>query len=116
MVEESHRQFLAAQRGAGEIPCETIATPKETVTYTQMLELMRQAPAPMRLNYVQVQSNFNGSNTFGTIKICMSRTLNKFLFPSRGSNRGPFDLEASTLPRRYKSRVVPQGSTSVSYT
>ena len=31
-------------------------------------------------------------------------------------NRGPFDLQSSTLPRRYKSRLVPQGSTSVLYT
>ena len=46
----------------------------------------------------------------------LSWTLKKFLCPSRGSNRGPIDLEASTLPRRYKSRLVPQGSTSVSYT
>ena len=43
----------------------------------------------------------------------LSRTLKKFPCPGRGSNRGPFDLEASTLPRRYKSRLVPQGSTSV---
>ena len=42
----------------------------------------------------------------------LSRTLKKFLCPSRGSNRGPFDLEASTLPRRYISRLVPQGSTN----
>ena len=45
----------------------------------------------------------------------LSRTLKKSPCPSRGSNRGPFDLQSSTLPRRYKSRLVPQGSTSVSY-
>ena len=46
----------------------------------------------------------------------LSRTLKKFSCPSRGSNRGPFDLQSSTLPRRYKNRLVPQGSTSVLYT
>ena len=46
----------------------------------------------------------------------MSRTLKKSPCPSRGSNRGPFDLQSSTLPRRYKSRLVPQGSTSILYT
>ena len=29
---------------------------------------------------------------------------------------GPLDSKSYTLPRRYKSRLVPQGSTSVSYT
>ena len=43
----------------------------------------------------------------------LSRTLKKSSCPGRGSNRGPFDLQSSTLPRRYKSRLVPQGSTSV---
>ena len=38
----------------------------------------------------------------------LSRTLKKSPYPGRGSNRGPFDLEASTLPRRCKSRLVPQ--------
>ena len=46
----------------------------------------------------------------------LSRTLVKIPCPGRGSNRGPFDLQSSTLPRRYKSWLVPQGSTSVSYT
>ena len=46
----------------------------------------------------------------------LSRTLKKSPCPSRGSNRGPFDLQSSTLPRRYKSRLVPQGSTSILYT
>ena len=32
---------------------------------------------------------------------------------SRGSNQGPFDLQYSTLVYSYKSRLVPQGSTSV---
>ena len=50
------------------------------------------------------------------VELFSSRTLKKSPCPGRGSNRGPFDLEASTLPRRYKSRLVPQGSTSVSYT
>ena len=36
--------------------------------------------------------------------------------PGRGSNRGSFDLKSSTLPRRYKSPLVPQGRTSVWYT
>ena len=31
----------------------------------------------------------------------LSRTLKKSPCPGRGSNRGPFNLEASTLPRRY---------------
>ena len=48
--------------------------------------------------------------------LLLSRTLKKFQCPSRESNRGPFNLQSSTLPRRYKSRLVPQGSTSVSYT
>ena len=39
--------------------------------------------------------------------------LKKSPCPGLGSNRGPFDLKSSTLPRRYKSRLVPQGSTSV---
>ena len=43
----------------------------------------------------------------------LSRTLKKSPCPSRGSNRGPFDLKSCTLLRRYKSRLVPQGSTSV---
>ena len=33
----------------------------------------------------------------------LSRTLKKFPCPSRGSNRGPFDPEASTLPRAIKA-------------
>ena len=37
--------------------------------------------------------------------------------PCRGSNRGPRPLtcEANTLPRCYKSRLEPQGSTSALY-
>ena len=46
----------------------------------------------------------------------LSQTLKKIQCPGRGSNRGPFDLQSSTLPRRYKSWLVPQGSTSVLYT
>ena len=46
----------------------------------------------------------------------VSRTLKISPCPGRGSNRGPFDLKSSTLPRRYKTRLVPQGSTSVSST
>ena len=46
----------------------------------------------------------------------LSRTLKKFSCPGQGSNRGPFDLQSSTLPRRYKNRHVPQGCTSVLYT
>ena len=42
--------------------------------------------------------------------------LKKSPCPGPGSNRGPFDLQSITLPRRYKSRLVPQGSTSVLYT
>ena len=38
----------------------------------------------------------------------------KFL-PCRGSNRGSLRCEANTLPRRYKSWIVPQGSTRVLY-
>ena len=46
----------------------------------------------------------------------LSGTLRKPPCPGRGSNGGLFDLEASTLPRRYNSRLVPQGSKSVLYT
>ena len=41
----------------------------------------------------------------GDFKRLVSRTLKKFLCPSRGMNREPFDLEASTLPRRYNQIV-----------
>ena len=33
--------------------------------------------------------------------------------PGRGSNLRPSAQKSNTLPRRYKSRLVPQGSTSV---
>ena len=46
----------------------------------------------------------------------LSRTLKKSPCPGRGSKLGPFDLEANTLLRSYKSRLRPQGSTGVSYT
>ena len=36
------------------------------------------------------------------------------IFPDRGS--GPLDSKSYALPHRCKSRLVPQGSTSVSYT
>ena len=38
------------------------------------------------------------------------------IFPRPGIEPGPSAWQANTLPRRYKSRLVPQGSTSVSYT
>ena len=38
------------------------------------------------------------------------------IFPQLGIEPGPLDSKSYTLPRRYKSRLVPQGSTSVSYT
>ena len=38
------------------------------------------------------------------------------IFPRPGIEPGPLDSKSYTLPRRYKSRLVPQGSTSVSYT
>ena len=37
-------------------------------------------------------------------------------WPGRGSNPRPSALKSNTLPRRHKSRLVPQGSTSVLYT
>ena len=37
-------------------------------------------------------------------------------FPQPGIEPGPLDLKSYTLPRRYKSRLVPQGNTSVLYT
>ena len=37
------------------------------------------------------------------------------IFPRPGIEPGPLDSKSYTLPRRYKSRLVPQGSTSVSY-
>ena len=33
----------------------------------------------------------------------LSRNLKQSPCPGRGSNRGPFDLKSSTLPRRYKA-------------
>ena len=36
--------------------------------------------------------------------------------PRPGIEPGPSAWQANTLPRRFKSRLVPQGSTSVSYT
>ena len=39
--------------------------------------------------------------------------LKKSPCPGRGSNRGPFDLRSSTLPRHYKSRLVPWKDVSV---
>ena len=38
------------------------------------------------------------------------------IFPRPGIEPGPLDSKSYTLPRRYKSRLVPQDSTSVSYT
>ena len=38
------------------------------------------------------------------------------IFPGPGFEPGPLDSKSYTLPRRYKSRLVPQGSTSVLYT
>ena len=38
------------------------------------------------------------------------------IFPRSGIEPGPLDSKSYTLSRRYKSRLVPQGSTSVSYT
>ena len=38
------------------------------------------------------------------------------IFPRPGIEPGPPDSKSSTLPRRYKSRLLPQGSRSVSYT
>ena len=35
------------------------------------------------------------------------------IFPRPGIEPGPSAWPANTLPRRYKSRLVPQGSTSV---
>ena len=35
--------------------------------------------------------------------------------PQPGIELGPSAWQANTLPRRYKNRLVPQGSTSVSY-
>ena len=35
--------------------------------------------------------------------------------PQPGIEPGPPARQANTLPRRYKSRLVPQGSTSMSY-
>ena len=46
----------------------------------------------------------------------LSRTLIKSPCLGRGLNRGPFDLQSSTLTRRYKSLLVPLGITCVSYT
>ena len=37
-------------------------------------------------------------------------------WPVRGSNSRPFAEKSNTLPRLYKGRLVPQGSTSVLYT
>ena len=40
----------------------------------------------------------------------MSFTFKKSPCLGQGSNRGPFDLKSSTVPRRYKSQLVPQSS------
>ena len=37
----------------------------------------------------------------------LSRLFRKTPCPGQGSNPGPIDLKASTLPSRYKSRHIP---------
>ena len=46
----------------------------------------------------------------------MSQGAEKFQPPEVGFEPGPQDLKANTLPRRCKSRLLPQGSRSVLYT
>ena len=46
----------------------------------------------------------------------MSQGAEKFQPPEVGIEPGPQDLKANTLPRRCKSRPLPQGSRSVLYT
>ena len=46
----------------------------------------------------------------------MSQGAEKFQPPEVGFEPGPQDLKANTLPRRCKSRLLPQGSSSVLYT
>ena len=46
----------------------------------------------------------------------MSQDAEKFQLPEVGIEPGPQDLKANTLPRRCKSRLLPQGSRSVLYT
>ena len=43
----------------------------------------------------------------------MSQTLRDLWSPV--DDRTPFDFKANSLPHRYKSRLVPQGSTPESY-
>ena len=46
----------------------------------------------------------------------MSQGAEKSQLPEVGIERGPQDLKANTLPRRCKSRLLPQGTRSVLYT
>ena len=46
----------------------------------------------------------------------MSQGAEKSQPPEVGIEPGPQDLKANTLPRRCKSRLLPQGSRSVLYT
>ena len=48
--------------------------------------------------------------------ISMSQGAEKSQLPEVGIEPGPQDLKANTLPRRCKSRLLPQGSRSVLYT
>ena len=67
-------------------------------------------PSELQLN----KANLSDTETLFWIYIYLCHGLLKNpSCLSRGSNRRPFDLQSSTLPRRYKSRLVPQGSTSV---
>ena len=50
-----------------------------------------------------------------TVGAKCNRWKNGNIFPRPGIEPGPLDSKSYTLPRRYKSRLVPQGSTSVSY-
>ena len=45
-----------------------------------------------------------------SIGLHFSQTLQKAPCPGTGSNRGPFDLKSSTLPRQNKSWLVPKGN------
>ena len=46
----------------------------------------------------------------------MSQGAEKSHMPEVGIEPGPQDLKANTLPRRCKSRLLPQGSRSALYT
>ena len=63
----------------------------------------------VRLNYIKPFIAFLLSDRY------MSQGAEKSQPPEVGMEPGPQDLKANTLPRRCKSRLLPQGSRSVLY-